>query len=388
MKICLVNLDFIPYRSSGLAVYGETLALGLAAAGHKVVVVSAQRPGLAAHEWHNQIEIYRVPLGPADWISYAWRAGPLVARLRETYAFDVIHFLDGHFAYRYRGPFVASLFQSFRQRVTSDGGWPYHSNWRSLIVRLLYYNAARWLAEAPTVRRANRLIAASQAAAEEFVTYYGIPRERVTVVPLGIDLQRFYPRNTAALRHQLGLEDMTVLLYVGFCTPRKGLEYLARALHRLPDTVKVLIIGRWESSYRAKVYRALGKAADRFIELGYVSDAELPAYYALADLFVFPSLLEGFGLPIAEALACETPVVTTRAESIPEVIGPGGRIVPPRDVDALAEAIAELAGDMALRRRLGRAGRQWVLAHFNQRRMVERYLAAYEHRTGVERDLW
>jgi len=382
MKICLVNLDFIPYRSSGLAVYGETLALGLAEAGHKVVVVSAQRPGLTAHEWHNEIEIYRVPLGPMDWVSYAWRAGPLVARLQRTYTFDMVHFLDGHFAYHYRGLFVASLFQSFRQRVTSDGGWPYHSNWRSLLVRLFYYNVARWPVEAPTVRRASGLIAASQAAADEFTTHYGIAPERVTVVPLGIDLQRFYPRDTTALRHQLELETKTLLLYVGFCTPRKGLEYLARALHQLPDTVRVLIIGRWESSYRAKVYRALGEAANRVIELGYVPDADLPDYYALADIFVFPSLLEGFGLPIAEALACETPVVTTHAGSSPEVVGPGGRIVPPRDSDALAGAIKELERNAELRRQLGRAGRQWVLSHFDQRRMVEEHLAAYANWVG------
>lgn len=379
MKICLVNLDFIPYRSSGLAVYGEMLALGLAAAGHKVVVIAAQRPGLAAHERHGGIEVYRAPLGPVDWISYAWGAGPLVTRLQRTHNFDIVHFLDGHFAYHYHGPFVASLFQSFRQRVTGDGGWPYHTNWRGLLARLFYYNAARWFLEMPTLRRANRLVAASQAAADEFTAHYGIAHERVTVVPLGIDLQRFYPRDTTALRHQLGLEMRTVLLYVGFCTPRKGLEYLAQALHQLPDTVRVLIIGRWESGYRVKVYRALGEAANRVIELGYVPDVDLPDYYALADMFVFPSLLEGFGLPIAEALACETPVVTTRAGSSPEVIGPGGRIVPPRDSDALAGAIKELEENADLRRQLGRAGRQWVLSHFDQQRMVEGHLAVYGH---------
>jgi glycosyltransferase involved in cell wall biosynthesis len=378
VKICLVNLDFIPHRSSGLAVYGETLARGLADAGHDVTVVAAQRPGLAAREQIGAIQVHRAPVGRGDWIGYAWRAGPLVARLRQTHRFDVVHFLDSHFAYRYRGPFIASLFQSFRQRATSDGGLPYHSNWRSLVVRLVYYHAARWLAERPAVNRAHHLLAASQAAADEFITHYGVAAERVTVVPLGIDLSHFHPTDSGDLRARLGLAGYPVLLYVGFCTPRKGLDYLAQAMPLLPGNVRLLLVGRWENSYRAKFYRALGSAKARVVEAGYVPDKELPRYYALSDLFVFPTLLEGFGLPLAEALACGTPVVTTSAGSGPEVVGPGGRIVPPRNPAALANAVNELLDDADLRHHLGQAGREWVLSHFDRGRMVQDNLRVYD----------
>jgi glycosyltransferase involved in cell wall biosynthesis len=378
VKICLVNLDFIPHRSSGLAVYGETLALGLAQAGHQVTVVAAQRAGLASHEQINDITVYRVPIGRGDWIGYAWNASPLVARLQRQYRFDVVHFLDVHFAYRYRGPFVASLFQSFRQRATSDGGLPYHSNRRGLLVRLVYYHAARWLAERPAVGRARHLLAASQAAADEFITHYGVPAGGVSVVPLGIDLSRFHSIAGGDLRRQLSLESNPVLLYVGFCTPRKGLDYLAQAMPLLAANVRLVLIGRWEAHYRDKFYRALGPATERVIEVGYVPDQELPSYYALADLFVFPTLLEGFGLPLAEALACGTPVVTTDAGSSPEVVGPGGLIVPARDPAALARAINTLLADADLRQRLGRAGREWVLSRFNQQRMIEANLSVYE----------
>jgi glycosyltransferase involved in cell wall biosynthesis len=379
MNICLINLDFIPHRSSGLAVYGETLALGLADAGHKVTVIAAQRRGLAAYERIGDIEVYRTPIGRSDWIGYACRAGPLVTQLRRTRHFDVVHFLDVHFAYRYRGPFVASLFQSFRQRATSDGGLPYHSNRRSLVFRLMYYHAARWLAERPAVYRADHLLAASQTAADEFIAHYGVQAERVTVVPLGIDLSRFRPTetDTGNLRGRLGLKEHFVLLYVGFCTPRKGLDYLAQAMPLLPADVRLLLVGHWEESYRAKFYRALGRATDRVVELGYVPDEELPRYYALADLFVFPTLLEGFGLPLAEALACGTPVITTSAGASPEVAGPGGRIVPPRNPAALANAINELLDDADLRHRLGRAGREWALSRFDRSRMIYDSLNAY-----------
>jgi glycosyltransferase involved in cell wall biosynthesis len=376
MRICLVNLDGFPYRSSGLAVYGETLAIGLAELGHRVTVITARRSGLPAHDRFGDIEVLRVA-APLDWMGFSWNAGVLAEDLRRQ-GFDIIHFADVHFAYHYRGPFVASAFQSFRQRVTSDRGLPYHSNWRGLALRMAYYRVARRLAEAPAVRRAQLILAGSEATAAEFSTHYRAETERMRVVPLGIDLERFQPMPAATMRRDLDLADEDVaLLYVGFCTPRKGLEHLARAMGLLPSRVKLVLVGRWEAKYRARFYRTLGDAGDRVIECGYVADEALPLYYNLADVFVFPSLLEGFGLPLAESLACGTPVVATLGSASPEVVGPGGRLVPPRDHEALAAAIRELAGDGDLRRRLGDEGREWVLDRFDRRRMVRETVEAY-----------
>lgn len=377
MRICLVNLDGFPHRSSGLAVYGETLAMGLVELGHSVTVITAQRPGLSAYNRYGEIEVQRVA-APLDWIGFAWYAGTLVEAMHNRRAFDVVHFADVHFAYHYRGQYVASVFQSFRQRVTSDGGLPYHSSRRGLAARMAYYRVARYLAETPALRRARLVLAGSEATAGEFVAHYLADPRRMRVVPLGIDLERFKPTPADALRRHLGLaEGDIVLLYVGFCTPRKGLEHLARAMLLLPSQVKLVLVGRWEADYRAKFYRTLGDAADRVAECGYVADEALPLYYNMADLFVFPSLLEGFGLPVAESLACGTPVVATLGSASPEVVGPGGKVVPPRDPEALAAAIRELAGDHDLRRRLADQGREWVLERFDRRRMVQQTVEAY-----------
>lgn len=377
MRICLINLDGFPHRSSGLAVYGEALAMGLTELGHRVTVITARRPGLSARDRYGEVEVLRVA-APLDWIGFAWHAGVLVEALHRRRPFDAVHFADVHFAYHYRGPFVASAFQSFRQRVTSDGGLPYHSSWRGLAVRMVYYRAARHLAEAPAVRRARLILAGSEATAGEFVAHYRADPQRVRVVPLGVDLTRFRPSSAHALRRDLGLADGdVVLLYVGFCTPRKGLEHLARAMQSLPPNVKLVVVGRWEAEYRARFDRILGEARGRVIVRGYVADEELPQYYSMADVFVFPSLLEGFGLPLAEALACGTPVVATQGSAVPEVVGPGGRLVPPRDPEALAAALRVLAADASLRRHLGNEGRKWVLGRFDQRRMVRETAEAY-----------
>ena len=399
MNLCLINLDLGSFRSSGLAVYGEALATGLAARGHRVVAIASRRrgpglsgrEGLAAHEMvgnHQEIEVYRVPIGPSNWIGFAGRAGRLAMRLRQEHSFDLVHFLDAHCAWAFQGCYVASLFQSFRQRATSDGSLPYHSSAANLVGRLVYYHLARLGPERRSVRRATALIASSQATADEFIAHYGVPAQQVTVVPLGIDTGFFrpIPHSRTSTRQRLGLApDEPVVLYVGFSTPRKGLETLAHALPLLGGRPKILITGKWEAGYRRKVMEALGPHRDQVLELDYVPDADLPCLYAAADLFVFPSLLEGFGLPPVEAMACGLPVVASAVGSLPEVVSDAGLLVPPRDPVALAGAIQSLLDDGALRHDLGQRGRLRAVAQFDRALMVSGTLDVYERVLAPER---
>lgn len=388
MDLCLINLDLGSFRSSGLAVYGESLAAGLAARGHRVVAIASRRSGLADHEpagSRQGVEVYRVPIGRSNWIGFAVRAGRLAMRLGQERSFDLVHFLDAHFAWTFPGRYVASLFQSFRQRATSDGSLPYHSSAANLVGRFVYYHLARLVPERRAVHRATALIASSQATADEFIAHYGVPRQRVTVVPLGIDTDFFrpIPRSQTTTRQALGLAaDEHVMLYVGFSTPRKGLETLAQALPLLESRPKVLIAGKWETGYRRKVMDALGPHREQVLELGYVPDADLPNLYAAADLFLFPSLLEGFGLPPVEAMACGLPVVGSAAGSLPEVVGDAGLLVPPRDPVALARAIQSLLDDDTLRRDLANRGRARAVAHFDRAQMVTHTLDVYERVLG------
>lgn len=386
MRICLANLDFIPSRSSGLAVFGETLALGLAAAGQEVVMVARGVPGAPAQERIQGIEVHRTAVSRGDWVAYAWQAAPLIARLATEQPFDIVHFLDVHFAWRFHGPYIANLHQSFLQRLVSDQGRPYHTNWRELVFRAFYYRVARWWAEIPSLRRATHLISVSRNTADAFVAEGHLLPERVTVIPTGIDLDRLRRRDARVLRQRLGLEGKRVLLYVGFCTPRKGLVYLAQAMAQVAPEVCLVIVGRWEPAYRQEFYQALGAERERVIEIGYAPDEDLPVYYSLADLLVFPTLLEGFGIPLVEALACGTPVVTTEhSGASAETAGPGALTAPPRNAAALAEAINRLLRDEPLRQRLASEGQAWARQRYDQRRMIADYLAVYERfrRRGV-----
>jgi glycosyltransferase involved in cell wall biosynthesis len=121
---------------------------------------------------------------------------------------------------------------------------------------------------------------------------------------------------------------------------------------------------------------AEGAAAGRVLLPGFVADEDLPALYSLAELFVFPSLYEGFGIPVLEAMACGTPVVTCTNSSLPEAAGNAALLVEATDSDALAQAMARVVGDSELRRTMIAAGSQQA-ARFTWQRSAQALLTAY-----------
>jgi glycosyltransferase involved in cell wall biosynthesis len=373
VRVCLVTLDFAPFRSSGLAVYAERLAEGLASHGHVVTVISSCRAKdeqVETAALPPQIKVVRVPAGRADWIGLGWQAARYLDGHRAD--FDLVHFLDVHFAYACRAPFIASAFQSFRQRLTSHHGRPYHTNRRNLLFRWVYYQIARCLMERLAVRRARHIIMPSAATQREFVDNYGVAPERTTLVYLGIDLSRFdaLPAQTES-RGQLGLPiDEKILLYVGFSTPRKGIEYLAQALRIMRTPAHLVMVGKWEAHYPERFLAALGDARARVHLTGYVPDDELSAYFSAADAFVLPTLLEGFGIPLVEAMAARLPIVTTTGGSAGEVAGEAGLTVSPGDSRALAAALDRVLTEPDLARRLSQAGQHRARTLFDERRFA------------------
>jgi len=353
------------------------LAQGLEREGHQVSLVTEQVIRQPARSSTRE-SFSDQPLPLTNWILHGVRGARYLRGLEEQEGYDVVHFVNARLAYRYRGVFLASVFQTITQQLSAAGGLPYHSSLGNLAARYVYYNLVRLLTERPSFARASCLIAGSHATRKELLEHYGVEPKKVEVVWQGIDTSFFKRWDADSLRRRLNLERKKVVLYVGFSSPRKGVEYLARALNRLPPSVKLITVGRWEAGYRQRFLRALGENSSRVVDVGYVPDEEMPLYYSLADVFALPSLLEGFGLPLIEAMACQTPVVATNVGSIPEVVGDCGLLVPPRDSDALAEAIGQLLEDDALQERLGKEGRQRVEQYFTQEEMVRRTIAVYE----------
>jgi glycosyltransferase involved in cell wall biosynthesis len=379
VKICLVNHEFIPLRGSGQVVYAEQLAKGLAQ-DHDVTVVTALRPGTRQSEVVDNIRILRIPINRHDsslWLSFSFRVTKFLKTLNIAENFNVVHFLDCHLAHSYQDPYVATLFQSFRQRISSNAGLPYYSSFSNLLLRYPYYSYARML-ESRAVKKATTLLASSHATKAEFLEHYPSNAQNVSVVHLGIDTNFFKPCNTSSFSRQLNIEGKRIILYVGFSTPRKGLEYLLKAMHLLTiDNAVLLIAGKWEPGYRDSLNKLIEATGDQVIELGYVPDEKMPELYSSAELLVMPSLLEGFGYPLAEAMACGTPPIGSSAGSIPEIIGEFGKIVPPMDAVGLANAIESGLRDND-KKFQSRALNSYIKENFSIDSMITNTLSAYD----------
>lgn len=380
--IAFVTLGFDPVRTSGMDIAGERVVHALLRAGHRVTVIALQtkEPSQPTTETvaHPHLAIYRVAAGKSDWIGYSWRAAQTLKSLQRRTAFDIVHFFDVHFAYAYHRPFVATVHQSFHQRL---------AYWESSqetplkrLVRPLYYLAARYVAETPALHRAICLVADSHATRDDLITAYHIDPEQILLGRNFIDTDFFQPDPIAAqtLRTQLAIPTTDpIILFSGFITPRKGLSYLAEALQQVTPEPWILTTGRWSPAQKEIFDQMMGERASRVLHQGFVPDSQMPVLYSLADLYLSASLLEGFGLPLAEALACETPVVAATGGSVAEVVGPGGVITPARDSAALAAAVSDLLADAPRRQLMGRAGREYVQANFALTGMVNQLRPAY-----------
>jgi alpha-1,3-rhamnosyl/mannosyltransferase len=236
-----------------------------------------------------------------------------------------------------------------------------------------------------TVARADRMIVYSKQGASALCEHLDISPERVRIVPLGVDVQRFRPRSRDELRPLLQRHDLTgrpFVLLVGSYDGRKNHGGLLRAFARadLPDAW-VLVLGgpRGDDgeAIRSEAER-LGLPADRLRLPGWVSDEELPLLIAGAEIYCCASFHEGFGLPVIEAQACGTAVASSDRAALPETLGDCGLSFDPGDEDGFATTLAKLAADGALRADFAARGPARIAAHYSWDRVAADTLAVFE----------
>ena len=201
-----------------------------------------------------------------------------------------------------------------------------------------------------TCARARRVLAISQSTADDLRARLSVPADKIDVTPLGYDKSVFRPLPAAELarfRRQQQLPER-FWLYVGTLEPRKNLATLLRAYRRLSGAERLpLILGGgigWRGQETLAEIGRLG-LGDSVKHIGFVPAADLPFWYNCAEAFVYPSVFEGFGLPVLEAMACATPVVTSDAAALMEVAGSAGKCLPADDIDAWATALKSVQSD-------------------------------------------
>ncbi|MBX3084012.1 MAG: glycosyltransferase family 4 protein [Anaerolineae bacterium] len=239
-----------------------------------------------------------------------------------------------------------------------------------------------------SVRRADHILADSQATKDDLMALYNVPPDKVTVLLSGVN-PRF---NTSlvtgeqrqALRERYGIGDWPFIVAVGTVQPRKNYERLIWALHSLPPELSKtrLVIAGGKGWLDAPIYRTVRelKIEGRVVFTGFLDDDLLPALYKTSSGLAFPSIYEGFGLPILEAMACGVPVMTSNVSSMVEVAGQATMLVNPLSIDEIRQSLVAMLTDQALCKRLIEAGFQQA-SHFTWTRAATELRAIYQQLT-------
>jgi glycosyltransferase involved in cell wall biosynthesis len=388
------------------ATYVHDINRHLVRRGHRVTVVTPGSSAMSATDTFDGVEVIRFPMElPVDLtygrvaqsrVSYwgkiarvAVMAQYLEAQYRSTISVarergaDVIHAhwaiptgpAAVHAARRLRLPSVITM-HGGDVYVNPEQGYDFPTRW---YVR----PALRW-----TLRHAGALTAITEDC-KQHALRAGAPERAIHLVFNGTDLRRFSPAPSGN-----GAVDPRWGPHMVFACrqlfPRKGIRFLIEAAAmlkpRFPD-LKVVVAGDgFERPDLIRLAESLGIARDVTF-LGWVANSDLPPYYRAAAVSVIPSLEEGFGIPAAEAMGCQTPVVASDAGGLPEVVEHGvtGLVVPRGDSKALADAIGALLADPVRRLQMGRAGRARALRLFDWDRTAEQFERIYAEvmaRTG------
>jgi len=372
MNICILS-DKFPPDPGGLAVSTRRLARGLALAGHTVCVsapATSVAPGNVAAFNDGDISVSRI--GPhrraddtlADWFDH-------IVALHTAHRFDVIHAMYiaqpafvAVAAARYLGlPSVISARGNDLDRAAFDPGKFSQIAWS-------LQNASAVTAVTTDLVRKARALA---------------PGIEPHWIPNGVDTALFSPGpRDEALASSLNLAAAPVIAFVGEARQKKGLAILLMtfglACAQLHDYPTLLLIGgvRKDDEPILQVFQRQNPTLNVRI-VPNVAHEILPAYYRLADVLVLPSLRDGMPNALLEGMACERAIVASNVGGMPDVLrhGENGVLVPPGDVNALADAILELLTDPPRRMQLGRAARAMVESEFTPAREIERNLEIY-----------
>lgn len=227
--------------------------------------------------------------------------------------------------------------------------------------------------------QAERVLTLSAASADEIVKHIGVDREKIDVVPIAARTPGV-PTPEPELRAKLDLGPAPIVLATSARRGHKNLERLLDAFAKVNhQPAPILVLPGYATGVESDLKKRIDQLGigDRVRMLGWIEEADLDGLYAAAELLAFPSLAEGFGLPVLEAMQHGTPVATSNLSSMPEVGGDAAAYFDPYDVDDIARTIEKLIGDADLRARMSEAGLHRA-GEFSWRKTAELTVAAYE----------
>jgi glycosyltransferase involved in cell wall biosynthesis len=365
-----LNLVYlVPGETGGMETYARELIPALVAERPDVrltAFVNLEAADSRSGPWHELVPSVTVRVRARRRVEWARGEQQLLPRLAAKEGVDLLHSLAS----------TAPAWGPFRRVVTIHDliyriHPEAHFGFRSLGMRALVPLAAR---------RSHRIITPSASTKEDVIRFLGIEQGLVDVVPQGVAPETVEPVSDSEIRARHSLGTRQVVLSASAKRPHKNLVRLLQALALIPaERRPILVLPGYPTSHEAELRReatSLGIEADvRF--LGWVSPQELEGLYAAASAFVFPSLYEGFGLPVVEAMARGVPVACSDRGSLAEVAGDAALLFDPEHVPAIAGAIERLLSDRGETDRLRALGREQA-ARFTWQATARGTLASYE----------
>lgn len=243
-----------------------------------------------------------------------------------------------------------------------------------------------------SIRRADKIITVSQFSKEEICRFYRVPEDKIAVVPNGVDMQKFHPGYTReqkeAVRRKYGIRSERYFLFLGNIEPRKNLVRLLKAYELYlkgagENEPPQLVLAGGKGWICDEIFAEAGhgvlKENVRFT--GYVADEDVPVMMAGAEVFCFPSLYEGFGMPVIEAMACGTPVLVAKDTVLEEVAQDAGMKADPFSEESIAEGLLALSQNRELREKLALCGMERA-KQYTWQAAAERLYQVYEEING------
>jgi len=401
LKICLISYRSNPH-CGGQGVYIRNLSHALAEAGHHVEVVAGPPNPLLNNsnvklsmlktlDLYNPEALFRIPnlkelydpINVLEWLGVSTMGYPepltfgfrafrfLRSRLNQ---FDIVHdnqsLSYGIAAINKRVPTIATIHHPITidrkialDSVTSPIKKIKHMRWYSFIGM-----------QKKVTKKLSKIITVSESSRNDISREFNIHKNKIDVIPNGINIELFYPIP------EIKRDPCKLIVTNSADTPLKGLYYLLQSIAIISAKRKISLTVIGTPKKKGGIVKLVQKLGigNLITFTGRISNRQFVEEYAKASIAVVPSVYEGFGLPVGEAMACAIPVICTTGGALPEVAGNAAILVPPENPEAIADAVLRLLDNPEYATKLGQAGYQRVLNHFTWKKNAEKTVKVYK----------